>query len=225
MPHTQWWKLFSIHTNGFLTFLAIHLCNMHYLWGIMWKYLGPYLSFCNTYNYNKHTKPCRQDKLPLESSTVWRSRPDSFIVQHSKWKQFSLGINPKISPTLSGERATKRVSKKGIAIEGQLRGRLGEREWERGSELFREKWNPPLLLLCYRKGFCLGDWGGALAELHCCVSRPYKSRELTSGLKIPSLSLTSLQWKSWEHRIVPPAFLNSGSACCWQCVWKSVCVC
>lgn len=26
--------------------------------------------------------------------------------------------------------------------------------------------------------------GGCLAELHCCVSRPYKSTELTSGLKI-----------------------------------------
>lgn len=60
--------------------------------------------------------------------------PDSSIVQRSKWKQFSLGINPKISPTLSGERASKRVRKRGIAVEGKIRGRLGKRE----SELFRE---------------------------------------------------------------------------------------
>lgn len=43
---------------------------------------------------------------------------------------------------------------------------------------------------------------GSLAEVHCCVYRPYKSRELTSGLKIPRL--TSSQWKPWEHCIVPP---------------------
>lgn len=57
--------------------------------------------------------------------------PDSSIVQRSKWKQFSLGINPKISPTLSGERASKRVRRRGIAMEGKIRGRLGKGKGER----------------------------------------------------------------------------------------------
>lgn len=47
----------------------------------------------------------------------------------SKWKLFPQGINPKISPPLSGERATKRVSK---------RGRAMEENSERDRELFRE---------------------------------------------------------------------------------------
>lgn len=54
--------------------------------------------------------------------------PDSSIVQCSKWKQFSLGINPKISPTLSGERASKR----GQEEERYSKG--GENQRETGKE-------------------------------------------------------------------------------------------
>lgn len=63
--------------------------------------------------------------------------PDGSIAQCGKWKPFSPGINPKISPTVSGERASWRVRKRGVAMEGESEG-----DWERGrerqSELFRE---------------------------------------------------------------------------------------
>lgn len=86
--------------------------------------------------------------------------------------------------------------------------------------------SPPLsLLLCLPLSLVKALTRGSLAKLHCCVSRPYKSRELTSGLKILCLSLTSSQWKPWEHHIVPPVASNSGGSKCFQYVQKSAHVC
>lgn len=58
--------------------------------------------------------------------------PDRFhnIMQCSKWKQFSLGINSKISPTEWREGKLEGQEER-LAMEGKIRGRLGKgREYE-----------------------------------------------------------------------------------------------
>lgn len=115
---------FTLQTCGF-TLSAHHLFNLHSLWRRESIWVHVYL------NVKCKLAPCQGANVPaskiLLASSKTRRGQDCSIVRRSEWKQLSLGINPKISRTPGGARASKRGrEERGIAREGKISGRLGK---------------------------------------------------------------------------------------------------